>query len=134
MKCEATTTVDGRFRRCERKAGDPRCEAGQHWTTIGGRDHYWRVPFPPVPDFCNSLVCSATPGHHPHCRECSHAYYRGEATVPTRRGQVVYRWEFNPRHGPEFSNAHGRAVTCPSRALWRAFDAWRLAKFGEGKA
>lgn len=37
-KCGAPTVRQGKARYCERQAG----HAGRHWSTLGGRDIYWK--------------------------------------------------------------------------------------------
>jgi hypothetical protein len=76
-----------------------------------------------APDVCTALSCVHDQPGHAYCPQCSHAVYNG-ATADGR-----YRWEFNPRQGPLFSNSRGRFVTAPRRALWYEFEAWHRARF-----
>lgn len=43
------------------------------------------------PSICTSMRCGEPP--QPHCRDCSHAIYKGTATL----NRTTYRWEHNPR-------------------------------------
>jgi hypothetical protein len=83
------------------------------------------------PSICTSLSCGKPP--QPHCRDCSHAIYRGKATLNRTR----YRWEHNPQFGPLFSRRkagecdwtpHGR------HPVWIAFQRWHDRKFGKANA
>jgi hypothetical protein len=67
-----------------------------------------------------------------YCRRCSHAIYRGQATIDGRR----YTWEYNPYHGPLFAcKAIGKADWYPGERhpVWQAFGRWHTRHFCGGK-
>lgn len=80
------------------------------------------------PSICTSLRCGEPP--QPHCRDCSHAIYRGKATL----NRTTYRWEHNPQFGPLFSRRKvGECDWTPHarHPVWTAFQRWHDAKFGK---
>jgi hypothetical protein len=83
------------------------------------------------PSICTSLRCGEPP--QPHCRACSHAIYRGKATL----NRTTYRWEHNPQFGPLFSRRQdGVCDWTPNgrHPVWIAFQRWHDAKFGKANA
>jgi len=65
---------------------------------------------------CNDYNCD-------YCHKCSHAYYKGSATIDGRK----YKWEFNPWFGPMFScktiNKHDWLPN-QRHKVWQHFDKW----------
>ena len=83
------------------------------------------------PSICTSMQCGPPP--KPHCRECSHAIYKGHAVIAGR----VYRWEHSPQFGPLFSRARGGFCDWSPHgrhAVWAAFQKWHDRKFGKAGA
>ena len=83
------------------------------------------------PDICTSISCDPP---QEHCRECSHAIYKGSCRIDGRR----YIWEHSPMFGPLFSRA-GKTecgwTPHPRHPVWKAFERWHDWRFGErGKA
>ena len=82
---------------------------------------------PIIPSICTSLICG-TP--QDHCRECSHAIYKGSATIDGK----LYRWEHGPMFGPLFSRAGKKECNWrphQRHKVWKAFEKWHDRKFGK---
>ena len=82
------------------------------------------------PDICTSMICS--PPQH-HCRDCSHAIYKGDVIISGK----FYRWEHSPQFGPLFAR-NRREDDCnwsPSakHPVWKQFQRWHDKKFGSNK-
>jgi hypothetical protein len=75
---------------------------------------------------CTSLACQGYDCDY--CPKCSHAIYRGSATIDGRK----YTWEHNPYHGPLFACAAiGKEDWLPHHrhAVWKAFSKWHDRHF-----
>ena len=80
------------------------------------------------PSICTSTRCGEPP--QPHCRDCSHAIYKGTATL----SRTTYRWEHSPQFGPLFSRRKaGECDWTPGarHPVWIAFQRWHDRKFGK---
>ena len=83
------------------------------------------------PWICTSTRCGEPP--QPHCRDCSHAIYRGKATL----NRTTYRWEHSPQFGPLFSRrAAGECDWIPHgrHPVWICFQRWHDKKFGKANS
>jgi hypothetical protein len=77
--------------------------------------------------------CNSFSGCNPpqtFCIRCSHATFRGQATIRCKR----YRWEFNPYFGPEFER-RGKFDWCPNgkHPVWTSFGKWYKRLKDSGK-
>jgi len=78
-------------------------------------------------------LCNSFSGCNPpqtYCIRCSHATFRGQATINGR----TYRWEHNPYYGPAFErrgefNWHPN----PYHPVWEKFDDWLTRLLDSGK-
>jgi len=85
---------------------------------------------PLTPQICTSLNNCEPP--KPHCRDCSHAVFKGMCTI----GNTTYRWEHSPQFGPLFGRTRFgecRWVPHTRHKVWDAFQAWHDKVFGGDK-
>jgi hypothetical protein len=81
----------------------------------------------------NPYLCNSFGGCNPpqtYCIRCSHATFRGQATIKGKR----YRWEYEPYCGPAFErrgefNWHPN----PHHPVWAAFEKWLGKLLDSGK-
>jgi hypothetical protein len=83
---------------------------------------------PRKPWSCSSLSSCEPP--QTYCIECSHATFRGQATINGKR----YRWEWRPYYGVEFYR-RGEFDWTPNvkHPVWAEFEKWLARLLAGGK-
>ena len=73
------------------------------------------------PDFCPKAYCITD---HKDCPKCKYAFYKGEGIDSTDK---LWRWEYRPRHGPNFVRKDGQLLKYQpivGDPAWELFEKW----------